>query len=72
MNTEITVALLACCGTTFGSILGIMMANRLSNYRIKKLEEKVDKHNNFASRLPVVEEQIKVMNHRLSDLEKGA
>ena len=36
---------------------------------MEQLEKKVDKHNNFASRMPVVEEQIKVINHRLTDLE---
>jgi predicted transcriptional regulator len=34
------------------------------------LTEEVKKHNNFASRMPVVEEQIKVINHRLADLEE--
>ncbi len=70
MNTEIIVALIAFLGTSIGSIIGILTANRLSSYRIKQLELKVDKHNNFASRLPVVEEQIKVINHRIGDLEE--
>lgn len=45
------------------------------SYRIEQLEKKVDKHNNFAERVPILEEQIKVANHRLDDLEdmqKGA
>ena len=37
---------------------------------IQYLAEEVKKHNNFAQRMPVVEEQIKVINHRLDDLEK--
>ena len=41
------------------------------SYRIEQLEKKVDKHNNFAERIPVVEEQIKVINHRIEDLERG-
>lgn len=57
-------------GTLAGSLGGILVANKLSNYRILQLEKKVDKHNNFASRLPVVEEQIKVINHRIEDLER--
>lgn len=72
MNTEITVALLSLLGTSLGSMAGILTANRLSNYRIQQLEIKVDKHNNFAGRIPVIEEQIKVINHRVEDLEKGA
>lgn len=38
--------------------------------KIENLTEEVRKHNNFASRLPVVEEQIKVINHRVADLEE--
>lgn len=72
MSTEIVVALLALVGTALGSVAGILTANRLTNYRIQQLEIKVDKHNNFAGRIPVIEEQIKVMNHRVEDLEKGA
>ena len=42
------------------------------SYRIEQLEKKVDKHNHFAERMPVVEEQIKVINHRIDDLEHEA
>lgn len=38
--------------------------------RIKNLTEEVRMHNNFARRMPVVEEQIKVINHRIEDLER--
>lgn len=65
MSTEITVALLSFAGTLIGSFSGM----RLMSYRIQQLEKKVDKHNNFAERIPVVEEQIKVMSHRIEDLE---
>lgn len=44
------------------------------NEQIKELTREVREHNNFARRMPVVEEQIKVINHRIADLEhqKGA
>ncbi|MFI3325426.1 MAG: hypothetical protein R3Y35_04545 [Clostridia bacterium] len=71
MTHEILVAILSLLGTLGGSLGGILVANKLSNYRIRQLEIKVDKHNNFAARLPVVEEQIKVINRRIDDLEKG-
>ena len=45
------------------------MSARLTNYRIKKLEEKVDEHNGFGRKIPVIEEQIKIADHRISDLE---
>lgn len=52
-----------------GTCIGALGGSNLTNYRIKQLEKKVEKHNNFAERLPVVEEQIKVINHRIEDLE---
>lgn len=64
--TDIAVALLALVGTGIGSYSGF----KLTSYRVEQLEKKVDKHNQFAERLPVLEEKIKVMNHRLDDLEK--
>ena len=60
----IITAGLALIGTAIGSFSGF----KLTSYRVEQLEKKVDKHNNFASRMPVVEEQIKVINHRLTDL----
>lgn len=39
---------------------------------IQALKAEVEKHNNYAMRMPVVEEQIKVINHRIDDLERGA
>ena len=39
------------------------------SYRIEQLERKVDKHNNFAERIPVIEEKLAVANHRIDDLE---
>ena len=69
MTSEIIIALLSLAGTLLGSFGGIMASAKLTNFRIEQLEKKVDKHNNFASRVPVVEEQVKVINHRLDDLE---
>ena len=72
MTEMIVVALISFAGTCVGSWGGL----KLMSYRIEQLEKKVDKHNHFAERMPVVEEQIKVINHRLEDLEhesqKGA
>ncbi len=44
------ISLLSACG-------GILVSSKMSNYRIQQLEKKVDKHNNFAERLPVIEEK---------------
>ena len=67
MQGEILVALMSLCGTCIGSWGGM----KLMSYRIEQLEKKVEKHNNFAQRMPVVEAQIKVINHRIEDLERG-
>ena len=57
--------------------MGVMAANKLTNYRIEQLEKKVDKHNTVIERTfkleeaqAVLTEQIKVANHRIEDLEK--
>ena len=62
----IIVGVLGLVGTAIGSFSGF----KLTSYRVEQLERKVDEHNNFARRMPVVEEQIKVINHRLNDLEE--
>lgn len=66
---DIIVALIALVGTALGTFGGILTSSKLTNYRLKQLENKVAEHNNYARRLPVVEEKIKVINHRISDLE---
>lgn len=70
MTPEIIVALLSGAGTLLGSVCGIIASARLTNFRIQQLEKKVDKHNNFAERIPVIEEKIEVANNRIKDLEK--
>lgn len=78
MQPEIVVGVLSLCGTLIGSIGGIMTANKLTGYRIEQLEKKVDKHNNIIERVyrledndALLEEKIKVANHRLEDLERA-
>ena len=69
MPTDIVVAVIAFAGTALGTFGGILTSSKLTNYRIQQLEKKVDEHNNFARRVPVIEEQIEVINHRIQDLE---
>ena len=66
MQADIIIAVCGCIGSIIGSFGGF----RLISYRVEQLEKKVDKHNNFAERLPVVEEQIKMIDHRIGDLEE--
>lgn len=69
MDTNVIVAMLSLVGTLGGSLGGILVSSKLTNYRLQQLENRVAEHNHFAQRLPVVEEQIKVINHKLEDLE---
>lgn len=77
MSETIIVAILSLIGTLAGSLLGIIAANKLVIYRIEQLEKKVEKHNNVLERVyelekneAVIQEEIKVANHRIDDLEK--
>lgn len=55
----IIVAALSLVGTLFGSIAGIMTANKLTTYRISQLESKVDRHNTVIERVIVLEQNDK-------------
>jgi hypothetical protein len=77
MSETIIVALLSLAGTLFGSFAGILTANKLINYRLQELENKVEKHNQVIERVYKLEqrdaveiEEIKVINHRINDLEE--
>ncbi|MDD4565508.1 MAG: hypothetical protein PHE79_08580 [Eubacteriales bacterium] len=71
MSNEIIVAFIAFLGTMAGTAGGIIASSKLTNFRLQKLEEKVDKHNSVIERTFRLEEQIKVANHRIGDLEDG-
>ena len=54
MQTEIVVALITLGGSAIGTFGGILASSKLTAYRIEQLEKKVDKHNSFAERIPVL------------------
>lgn len=81
METEIIVSLI----TGGLALIGVILSNRAAGNRtdeairtaqavtdtkLEELTREVREHNNFARRMPVVEEQIKVINHRIKDLEQ--
>ena len=77
MNTEIIVALIASGGGFLGSLVGVIASSKLTTYRIQQLENKVENHNTVIERTykleeteAVMQEQIRVANHRIADLEK--
>ena len=76
MSEAIIVAMLSLVGTLIGSFGGILAANKLTNYRIKKLEEKVEKHNQVVERVyrlesleAVNEEKIVAVEDRIDHLD---
>ncbi len=69
MESETVVALLSLIGTLSGSAGGLLISNRLTRYRLEQLEDKVNKHNQVVERTYRLEEQMKVANHRIADLE---
>lgn len=77
MSDTIIVAIISGIGTAAGAVVSVLTANRITNYKIERLEEEVKKHNSIIERTfkleektAVQEEQIKVANHRIDDLEK--
>lgn len=77
LETEVIVALIALIGSAIGTFGGIITSTKLTAYRIEQLEKKVDKHNTVIERTfkleeaqAVMQQQIKVANHRIEDLER--
>ena len=66
---EIIVAIITGGITLVGVLLANQKTQAVMETRIDELTREVREHNNFARRMPVVEEQIKVINHRIEDLE---
>lgn len=71
MPESIIVALITASVTLIGVLISNSKAQAVSKEKIEELTREVREHNNFARRMPVVEEQIKVINHRISDLEEA-
>ena len=62
---------LTCLFTARKNENSLKISQAVTDTKIQELTREVRLHNGFAQRLPVVEEQIKVINHRLTDLERG-
>lgn len=61
----IIVAIISLIGTLGGSFLGVMQANKLSNYRIGELEKQVNKHNSLIDRMYKVESRVTLIEDEL-------
>ena len=70
---DLTVAIVTALISGAITLIGVLIANSKSQAvmetKVEALTREVREHNNFAKRMPVVEEQIKVINHRIDDLE---
>ena len=80
MDTAIIVSIISGIFTLAGTIISVVVGfskasqkaaiqQAVTDTKLDELTREVRKHNNFAERLPVLEEQIKVANHRIADLE---
>ena len=70
MNEAIIVALLGFAGTLLGSLFGVLAAQKLTQYRLAQLEEKVNKHNNLIERTFKLEGRMDNAEHDIADLKK--
>lgn len=70
MVSEIIVALLSGGVTLIGVLIANSRAQAVTETRLDELTREVREHNNFARRVPVMEEKIEVANHRIDELEE--
>lgn len=78
MSETIVVALIGLLGSMAGSLGGVLVSARLTQYRLEQLERKVQAHNRLIERTykleersEVQEEKLRVVNHRIGDLEEA-
>lgn len=67
---SIVVALITGAITLIGVLIANSKSQAVTETKLEELTREVRAHNNFAQRVPVLEEQIKVVNHRIADLER--
>lgn len=81
MTEAIIVALITGAVSLVGTVMTVLMTSRkteenmkvsqaVTDTKLDNLTREVRQHNNFAQKIPVIEEQIRVINHRIEDLEK--
>ena len=69
MSESVIVAIISGTVTLFGVLIANSRAQAVTDTKLEELTREVREHNHFAQRVPVIEEQIKVINHRIEDLE---
>lgn len=71
MSEAIIVAIISSGITLVGVLIANSRSQAVMEVKIEELTREVREHNNFAKRMPVLEEQMKVANHRIDDLEEN-
>ncbi len=66
MNETVVIALISFTGTLLGTFGGIITSSKLTNYRIEQLEKKVESMGKLTYKIPVIEEQIKMIQKEKS------
>lgn len=76
MSDEIIVALIGLVGSGVGSLIGVIVSSKLTQYRLEQLEKKVEAHNNLIDRTykleaheQVVDTEIEMINNKIEDIE---
>lgn len=67
MDSTVLVSIISALCSLIGTFGGILVSSKLTAYRLEQLEKRVAEHNNFAIRLPVLEEQIKELARRIDE-----
>lgn len=70
MSDVVIVALISFAGTVAGSLIGVLAANKLTNYRLEQLEKKVDKHNSVIERTFELEKQDAILQEEIEHLKE--
>ena len=71
MTETIIVCIISLIGTLGGSLGGILVANKLTNYRVEQLEKKVEKHNSVVERTFKLEGRMTEVEHDIRDLKSS-
>ena len=77
MSETVLVALIGLCGSGLGSLFGVLVSSKLTQYRLEQLEKRGQAHNSLIERTyrleertEIQEERIKAANHRIAGLER--
>lgn len=71
MSEAVIVALIGLSGSMIGSLIGVLASQKLTQYRLQKLEEKVDKHNSVIERTYKLEGRMDEVEHEVRDFKGG-